>query len=163
MKLWLLLVTALEAGAAAPDGVLGLWRTPPNPKDGAAIVEITQRGDGLSGRIVWLEKPLYPPDHPAAGKPKVDRENPDPVLRMRPVLGLEILSGFRWDGQRWVDGHVYDPVTGNTYRATLYLEAPDRLRLRGYVGIPLFGRTEVWERVDAVPQGTGAALNPQAP
>lgn len=139
--------------------MFGLWRTPPDPAHGAAVVEIAPRGDGLAGRIRWLEKPLYPPGDPDAGKPKVDRENPNPSLRVRPVLGLEILGGFRWDGTRWVDGTIYDPVSGNTYRATLYLESRDRLRLRGYVGIPLLGRTEVWTRVEALPQDAGAAVS----
>ncbi|MGQ9495940.1 MAG: DUF2147 domain-containing protein [Thermoanaerobaculaceae bacterium] len=135
-----------------PEGVLGLWQTPPNPDDGAAIVEISKTGEGLSGKIVWLEKPVYGPKHPASGQAKTDRNNPDPSLRARPILGLVILSGFRWEGSKWVDGSVYDPISGKTYRATLYLEAPERLRLRGYVGIPLFGRSEVWMRVPALPE-----------
>lgn len=147
---------ASVVGAGEREAVLGFWLTPPDAKNGAAIVEIRQKGEALSGRLVWLEKPLYPPGDPAAGKPKVDRENPDPNLRTRPVLGLEILTGFRWDGKRWVDGEIYDPVTGNTYRATITLEGQDRLRLRGYVGIPLLGRTEVWTRVPGVPENQTA-------
>lgn len=155
------LAFCLWAGAAAAsekEAVLGLWRTPPDAKNGAAIVEIRQKGEGLSGHIVWLEKPVYPPDHPAAGQPKVDRENPYPNLRTRPVLGLEILTGFHWDGKRWVDGEVYDPVSGNTYRATVTPESRDRLWLRGYVGVPLLGRTEVWTRVQGLPEGQGVPL-----
>ncbi len=154
-SLWLF---AGVLGAGEREAVLGLWHTPPDAKNGAAIVEIRQKGEGLSGRIVWLEKPLYPPDHPAAGKPKVDLENPHPRLRTRPILGLEILTGFRWDGKKWVDGEVYDPVSGNTYRATVTPESHDRLRLRGYVGMPLFGRSEVWTRVERLPESQSALL-----
>lgn len=158
-RLWLgFCLWAGAAGAADREAVLGLWHTPPDAKNGAAIVEVRPKGEGLSGRIVWLEKPVYPADHPAAGKPKVDLENPNPELRTRPVLGLEILTGFRWDGKRWVDGEIYDPVSGNTYRATITLESHDRLRLRGYVGIPLLGRTEVWTRVERLPETRGAPL-----
>lgn len=153
-----LFLVASWVAAEDREAVLGLWRTPPDPKNGAAIVEIKKQNGGLSGRIVWLEKPLYPPGDPSAGAPKVDRENPDPAHRTRPVLGLELIRGFRWDGKRWVDGEVYDPVSGNTYRATISLESRDRLRLRGYVGIPLLGRTEVWTRVQGVPADQGAAL-----
>jgi uncharacterized protein (DUF2147 family) len=49
------------------------------------------------------------------------------------------------DGQ-WTGGRVYDPNSGNTYRGTITLIDADTLKLRGYVGITLFGRTEIWKR-----------------
>lgn len=64
--------------------------------------------------------------------------------------GLEILWGLRSRaGGTWQDGSVYDPATGSTYTCQLTLDGNDRLRLRGYVGIPLIGRTATWIRVGA--------------
>jgi uncharacterized protein (DUF2147 family) len=52
-------------------------------------------------------------------------------------------------GGTWVGGSIYDPATGNTYTCHLALDGDDRLRVRGYVGIPLLGRTTTWTRVGA--------------
>ena len=49
----------------------------------------------------------------------------------------------------WTSGSIYDPATGNTYTCHLALDGDDRLRLRGFVGIPLLGRTTTWTRVGA--------------
>jgi uncharacterized protein (DUF2147 family) len=54
----------------------------------------------------------------------------------------------RADGT-WTDGSIYDPASGYTYRCQLSLDGNDRLRLRGYVGVPLIGRTTTWTRVGA--------------
>jgi len=158
------LATAAPGFAGSPDAdaIVGLWRTAPDPKDGAAIVEIVRDGETFAGRIVWLEKPLYGPDEDRPGQPKVDLRNPDPSLRERPVLGLELLSGFRFDGRKWKGGTIYDPASGTTYRCVMKLLGADRLKVRGYVGISLLGRTEVWTRVREIPRDEGAALPPRA-
>jgi uncharacterized protein (DUF2147 family) len=73
-------------------------------------------------------------------------------LRNRRVVGLQILSGLVASDQNpvsWTGGTIYDPVSGNTYRCRLELDSHDRLRLRGYVGIPLVGRTTTWTRVSS--------------
>lgn len=84
------------------------------------------------------------------GRPKLDTNNPDPAKRARPVLGIALLQGFvRAPGEDnvWKDGRIYNPEDGQLYRCILTLESPDRLRVRGYIGIPLFGRSQVWPRV----------------
>ena len=124
---------ALLAAPAQAQSALGVWLT----DDGDALVEIGSCGAALCGRIVWMRDP------PALD----DRHNPDPALRARPLCGLEILAGFAADGEgRWSGGRVYDPKTGSTYRGTITLDADGALTLRGYVGIPLFGRSARWTR-----------------
>ncbi len=150
-----LCVVALAAGAAEDpgDAILGLWLTAPG-ENGQARVEITRNGDHYDGRIVWLEQPDFPPDDPdgMAGKPKVDRENPDPDLRARPILGLEMVRGFEWAGdQSWSGGTIYDPESGKTYKCKAWFTKDGDLKVRGYVGISLFGRTTVWTRASASP------------
>src|SRR5262249_24120991 len=124
-------------GAAATP--LGLWYA----EGGAAQVAIEPCGRALCGRVVWLRSPLD-----EEGCTLRDRNNPDPSLRHRPLEGLEILRGLtgRPDGT-WADGEVYDPTTGNTYSCRGTLDGEKRLRLRGYVGVPLLGRTATWFRV----------------
>jgi len=127
--------------AADGEGILGLWYT--EEKD--CKVEIFK----YCGRIVWLKDPLYPADDDMgmAGRPVVDRENPNPALRSRPVMGLQLMEGFAYMGENtWQNGTIYDPERGKTYKCKLILSAPNRLDVRGFVGIPLFGRTSHWTR-----------------
>jgi len=153
-----LLVTPLLAGGEGGDAVTGLWRTP-SGDNGAAIVEIVRDGKQFRGTIVWLEKPLYGPNEERPGQPKVDLNNPDPKLRERPVIGLEILHGFKWNARknRWDGGTIYDPGNGKTYKCKMTLENPDTLKVRGFIGFSLLGRTEVWHRVPAIPETPAAA------
>jgi len=137
-SLLLVLCLTREASAATP---VGLWYA----EGGAAQVAIEPCGGALCGRVVWLRSPLA--DDGCALR---DRHNPDPSLRRRTVVGLEVLHGLqsRGDGT-WSDGRIYDPSTGTTYTCQLTLDGENRLRLRGYVGVPLFGRTTTWTRVGA--------------
>jgi uncharacterized protein (DUF2147 family) len=82
------------------------------------------------------------------GKQKLDIHNPDPSKRERPIVGLVFMSGFsRKSDMRWEDGTIYDPKTGNTYSGSMELEGPETIKVRGFVGISLIGRTDVWTRV----------------
>ncbi len=147
----LLLLLALAASMPAvadPDAILGLWRTDPTDK-GYAHVEVTRRDGLYEGSVVWLSEPEFPPGDPEAGRPKVDRLNPDPELRGQPILGMRLMRGFRYDDGAWKGGRIYDPETGNTYKCGIRLGDDGSLRLRGYVGVPLIGRTTVWARADS--------------
>jgi uncharacterized protein (DUF2147 family) len=132
-------VPAQPASSAATP--IGVWYA----EGGAAKVGVERCGEELCGRVLWLRSPLD-----ENGCPLRDRHNPDPALRDRLVEGLEILRGLaaRDDG-RWVDGDIYDPASGSTYNCQLALDGNDRIHLRGYVGIPLIGRTTTWTRVGA--------------
>ena len=146
ISLWctLLLLMATTAFGADSGGILGIWKTEMDE----AKVEIFPCGEKICGKIIWLRNPLYTDSRDGeVGTPLLDHNNPDPALRKRPVLGLQILAGFTAAaGNNWVNGTCYDPKSGNTYRGKIHLAAPDRLELRGYIGIPLFGRTSVWTR-----------------
>lgn len=144
------LLVGLAAAAAAADGdvILGLWQTEPS-SGGRAHVEITRQGDTYRGRIVWVEIPLYPADDEMGmgGQARVDRNNPDPARKRDPIIGLEIVKGFRFAGDgQWKDGSIYDPDNGKTYRCKSRLEG-DTLKVRGFIGISLLGRNTEWTRV----------------
>ena len=76
----------------------------------------------------------------------MDSKNPDESLKARKLMGLQILSGFRYAGdETWEAGKIYDPKNGKTYSCKMRLEG-ENLKIRGFIGISLLGRTTVWSR-----------------
>ncbi len=141
----IVLITAHSVSGSEQDAVLGSWVT----EDGKGVIELYECSGRVFGKIVSLSEPCFPPDDERGmgGKPRIDRNNPDPNLQNRPVKGLVILRDFVCAGTRiWQGGEIYDPENGKTYRGRMKLLDPDRLQLRGYIGIPLLGRSTVWER-----------------
>ncbi len=136
---------AVSASAANPDDILGVWDN--QEKD--AKIEIFKCAEKFCGKIVFLKEPNYPPDSQDGmpGTPKLDHKNPKPELRKVPVIGLQIMHDFTFSGDNvWKGGKVYDPKSGNTYSGKMTLVSPAQLKLRGFIGISLFGRTDVWTR-----------------
>jgi uncharacterized protein (DUF2147 family) len=120
------------------DKILGVWLTA--NKDGK--IEIFKVGESYFGKLVWGND-LYEAD----GKTlKKDTKNEDVSKRSRPLKGLLLLNGFTYKDGSYVDGNIYDPNNGKTYSCKMKLNG-DKLDIRGYIGISLLGRTEVWERV----------------
>jgi uncharacterized protein (DUF2147 family) len=140
---FLLLLAAPLPAAADPDAIVGQWRTEPTDK-GYAHVEVTRHHDLYEGRVVWLSEPDFPLGDVEAGRPKADRLNPDPRLRGQPILGMSLMTGFRYSKGTWKGGRIYDPETGKTYKCIIKLDDDGTLKLRGYIGISLIGRTAVW-------------------
>lgn len=143
MKVWTFFTTVLlmatTAFSAGPSDILGSWKT----DGGDSRLELFRCGEKICGKIVWLKVPKYidGKDGPV-GKTKVDRKNPDPALRNRPILGLQVIKGLTAKGNnRWGNGTCYDPETGKSYKCKMQLVSPERLELRGYIGISLIGRT----------------------
>jgi uncharacterized protein (DUF2147 family) len=127
-------VTGVNAQVKADD-ITGIWLT---HGDKPARIQIYKSGARYYGKIIFLQ---FPTEN---GKPLADKNNPDKAQQARPVLGLEILNGFAFDKDEWNEGHIYDPESGKTYSCTLSLKDPHTLKVRGYVGISLLGRTEIW-------------------
>lgn len=138
----LLAFAAPTLAQTANSSPAGLWQTFDDdthaPK---ALVEIVERAGKLSGRIVKL--------FPAPG------EDADPrctrcagARHDQRVVGMTILWNFRRDGDRWDSGEVLDPESGDIYRALLHpRDGGKSLDVRGYIGMPLLGRSQVWTRV----------------
>jgi uncharacterized protein (DUF2147 family) len=124
--------------AQKADDVLGVWKN----GEGTAMIQIYKKGEKYNGKIVWLKEPNKPD-----GTPKVDDKNPDEKLRTRPTKGLENLRGFEYIGEgKWENGNIYDPKSGSDYSCTMKLTDTNTLEVRGYIGVSLFGRTDVWKR-----------------
>ncbi len=143
MKIWtlllLFLLTSTTAAAAVSGNVSGLWKT----DGGDSRLELFNCGDKICGKIVWLKVPNYIDrmDGPV-GKTKVDLKNPDKALRNKPILGLQVMKGLTAKGNnKWENGICYDPESGKSYKCNMQLVTPERLKLRGYIGISLIGKT----------------------
>lgn len=121
---------------AAKDAIVGTWLT----ANGEAKVRFAFEGGAYVGRVAWLKTSTK------NGQPITDENNPDPALRTRQMLGAAIVWNMHFDGSTYVDGLLYDPEHGKTYKGKASVESTDRLVLRGYVGIPLFGKSETWSR-----------------
>lgn len=150
------LVAAMMAGfptegfGGGADAIVGVWNT----ADNDAKIEMYRCGGGYCGRIVYLEEPNYPPNDKQGmgGQPMIDRNNPNPALRKRPLIGLTFLEGFRYQGDNvWDGGRIYNPENGKFYKARISLADGDHILLRGYWGISLLGKTETWVRVASGP------------
>jgi uncharacterized protein (DUF2147 family) len=127
------LAAVSAAHAASP---IGLWR-------GAdAVFELFESEGRLSGKIVALSEPTT-----ADGKEKTDIYNPDPTKRKFPIVGLVFISGLtKKSDSEWENGTVYDPKSGRTYSCFMELQEPDKISVRGFIGIAEFGRTYIWTR-----------------
>jgi len=120
------------------DDIIGIWLT--GGKEPAKI-QIYKSGEKFYGQIIWLKNPTE------NGKQRMDGNNPDKSKRSNPIIGLVMLTGFKFDGNdEWKGGDIYDPESGKTYSSFMYLKDKNTLKVRGYVGISLFGRTETWTR-----------------
>ena len=139
MKLFLASMIALifsypdcysQANTISPDKILSLYWSP--KKD--AKIQIYKKGEMYFGNFQWM------------ATPRKDTKNPDQSLQQRNILGLEFLSGFSYSNNEYTGGKIYDPKSGKTYDCKMFLKADD-LQVRGYIGLSIFGRTEVFERV----------------
>lgn len=125
--------TFATAQTSESDKILGLYHT--EGKTGK--VNITKQGDKYVGILVWTSTPNA-----------LDKNNPDPEKRNNKLEGTVILRNFGYDGKlTWTGGTAYDPKSGKTYKGKITLNEDGSLNMRGYVGIPAFGRTAVWTRV----------------
>ncbi len=128
------LASLLLAGAASAPSVQGNWLT----DDHRGVVRIAPCGARMCGTIARVLDAN-------PGRLLTDRNNPDPRLRGRPIVGLQILSGFTRSGNIWKGGFAYDPKSGRSYRSTLALNPDGSLKVTGCV---LFiCQSQRWTRV----------------
>jgi uncharacterized protein (DUF2147 family) len=66
----------------------------------------------------------------------------------KPILGLTIIKGLSKEGAEYTSGEILDPKNGKLYKCTISLESKDKLKVRGYIGFSLLGRTQYWHRVN---------------
>lgn len=121
------------------DAIAGIWYN----EEKTSKLQIYREGPHYFAKIVWLRDPV----DEATKKPRVDNLNPNVRLRNRPLLGLIVLRDFVFDGDdQWEDGTIYDPNNGKTYSCYIAVDSPGKLKIRGYIGVSLLGRTTYWTR-----------------
>lgn len=138
-----LLALALLLPAAAFAGVEGYWKTiddeTGNP---ASIVHIAVEDGEARGRIVQLFR--QPGEDPDPVCDECEGEKHD-----QRIVDMTILQGLEGSGSEWSGGEILDPGNGKTYSAYIEeLKGGERLKVRGYLGVALLGRTQHWHRVD---------------
>ena len=138
-----LMLAALAASPARADDAspVGLWQSIDDvsgkPK---ALVRITENNGELQGRIEKLyrapELDQNPKCHQCAGANKE-----------QPLIGMTILWGLKKSGDDYSGGEILDPKNGKVYRSQLHLvDGGGKLQVRGYLGMPMFGRSQTWVR-----------------
>jgi uncharacterized protein (DUF2147 family) len=102
-----------SSGLALAQDPTGTWML----SDGKITVRVSECADNLCAKLVALKEPLD-----KQGKPKVDKRNPDPSLRKRPLIGVTVLSKMQPAGENeWEGGTIYNPDDGKTYSASMKL------------------------------------------
>jgi uncharacterized protein (DUF2147 family) len=132
----------VQTAEAGHGGIFQTWYTLENKSK----VQIYKCGDKICGKFIWLKEPLTD-----EGKPKVDINNENEEMRGKPIIGLVMLNDFVEDSQTahaWTAGTIYDPENGKTYSSQMTLNDDGTLTVRGYVGLPIFGRSQEWVKAE---------------
>ena len=137
----LLLGMLICGGAQAQSSAVGNWLT----EDRSGVIAIAPCGASLCGRIVGMDAPRR-----ADGSP--DR---DPAGHA--FCGLSILRADPSSPGVW-DGHIINPNDDSSWTCRLTLADDGTLHLRGYVLLPMLGRTQIWTRYPGTP-GAGCAMS----
>ena len=125
------------ATGSLADQVIGEWWTENNQ----GRVRISRDKDGTYRGTTTCCVHDHDPDNPA-----IDAHNPNPKLQARSTVGIVIFWKLKYDDGAYVDGYVYNPRNGKTYRIEMKIVDRETLKIRGYMGIPLLGQTQLWKR-----------------
>ncbi len=136
--------TFFVSAQSKADRICGLYYAS-DPENGeGSQIQIYKVGDGTyEGKVVWMQYPNHP-----NGEPRRDVKNPNPQKRNQTNVGIVLIKGFKYNSSKdeWEDGSIYNPGSGKTYRSYMKLESDDKLKVRGYLGISLLGKTVTWTR-----------------
>lgn len=132
-----LIICAVLTGTA--QDVLGKWKTIDDQTgDAKSIVEIYKHDGKIYGKVIEILDPTK--------QKAVCKDCPDEA-KGKPILGLVILKGLEKDGNEYSGGTILDPNSGKVYKCLIALEDANKLKVRGYVGFSLLGRSQYWHRV----------------
>jgi len=145
----LLLLLPIGALADVRDAVFGRWAGE------SSILEIVVEGESLHARVIALLDPLYLEDEEfgPVGATRRDDLNPEESQQSRPILGLDLRVGYRFAKGKW-QGKLYDPGSGNVYSSTMRVDADGQLQMRGYIGLPMFGRNATFQPISSCTEDT---------
>lgn len=123
---------------AQKESVLGHWKTI-DDKTGKplAIINIYEKDAVIYGKVIEVLDPK--------GKNRVCEKCPGDD-KGKPFVGLVVLTGLKKHGKEYSGGKILDPLSGDFYKCYITLENPDKLKVRGYIGFAIFGRSQYWYR-----------------
>ena len=139
---WMILLMAfLGSAVLAETTPAGLWRTiDDHSGKEKSLVRIVEVNDEFRGTIEKLFREPGEDPNPNCEKCPGDKKN-------KPVLGMMILTALKKDKDQWSGGEILDPQNGKIYKCKVWLENKGRdLHVRGFIGMALLGRTQVWKR-----------------
>jgi uncharacterized protein (DUF2147 family) len=131
-----LLMPLFTAQAKEVYDPTGYWLT----ENERAVIYVKNCDQGLCGSIHWIIE----------GGMQFDEFNPDINRRQDPLCRRQIMSGFSQGAQNlnyWSGGEIYKADEGDTYDANLTVLSEDKMKVRGYIGISLLGKSQTWTRV----------------
>ncbi|MDG2436875.1 MAG: DUF2147 domain-containing protein [Polaribacter sp.] len=132
---FLIITTSINA-----QNIFGKWHsTNENTGEVDSVIEVYKKDGKAFAKVVDIKD--------AARKDAVCEKCGD-ENKNRPILGLNILTGLEKDGEEWSGGNILDPRNGKIYKCYIKLIKPNKLKLRGYIGLALFGKTAYWERAE---------------
>ncbi len=139
MKKTLLLFCFMLLSFLSPaQTIFGLWEVSDGTSNTVdSLVEIYEKEGKAYAKVVRIMDTNK--QHVRCTKCTGKREN-------QRILGMNILTGLKKDGNEWSGGQILDPKNGKTYKCYIKLTGNNTLKIRGYIGISLFGRTEFWQR-----------------
>jgi len=139
--------TLIAAVLAAPlawaqDGSpVGLWKTIDDSSGKpTALIRITENHGELTGKIEKLFRTADEEQNPKCQLCTDARKD-------QPIVGMTIVSGLKKKGDEYTGGEILDPKNGKVYKSKLTVrEGGQKVEVRGYIGMPMFGRSQVWLR-----------------
>jgi uncharacterized protein (DUF2147 family) len=140
MKHYCILFLAFFSISMNSQSIVGKWKTIDDATGEAkSIVEVFSKSGKIYAKVVEI---LDPANKNSVCK-KCSGED-----KNKPILGLTIIEGLSKDGSEYNSGEILDPNNGKSYKCALSLESKDKLKVRGYIGFSLLGRTQYWHRVN---------------
>ena len=134
----LLCITAMTSMQS--QSVIGKWKTIDDATGEAkSIVEVFSKSGKIYAKVVDILD--------TATKNNLCKQCSGED-KNKPILGLTIIKGLSKDGSEYNSGEILDPKNGKLYKCALTLESKDKLKVRGYIGFSLLGRTQYWHRVN---------------
>ena len=123
----------------AQHSVIGKWKTIDDETGKmVSVVEIFEYKNKIYGKVIEITNPKD------RNKTCVNCTGED---KNKPILGLTVIKGLSKEGDEYTNGKILDPKHGKLYKSYIKLESKDRLKVRGYIGISLIGRSQIWERL----------------
>jgi uncharacterized protein (DUF2147 family) len=137
-KLYLTLIILIITNTINSQSIFGKWYST-NEETGEidSVIEVYKKQEKAFAKIIEIKNN--------------ERRNAVCDLckdknKNKPILGLNILNGLERDGEEWSGGTILDPRNGNVYKCYIQLVQKDKLKIRGYLGLALFGKTAYWQR-----------------